>query len=237
MAVDSQLSPWPFHAQDEIDAVSAVLSSGKVNYWTGDNGRQFEREFAEYCNAKYAIALGNGTQALELALEAAGIVPGDDVIVTPRTFIASASCVVRCGARPVFADISVDSQNLTPESVKAALTPATRAIVAVHHAGWPCDMDGLMALADSHGLVVIEDCAQAHGARYHDRPVGDLGHIAAFSFCQDKIMTTGGEGGMLVTNDEAIWEKVWAAKDHGKSYEAVFEREHPPGFGFRWLHE
>lgn len=237
MTVDNRLSPWPVYAQDEIDAVSAVLSSGKVNYWTGDNGRQFEKEFADYCNARHAIALANGTLALELALEAAGIGPGDDVIVTPRTFIASASCVVRCGARPVFADISIDSQNLTPETVEAALTPETRAIVAVHHAGWPCDMDGLMAVADRHDLVVIEDCAQALGARFNGRPVGGLGHIAAFSFCQDKIMTTGGEGGMLVTNDEAIWEKVWAAKDHGKSYEAVFQGEHPPGFGFRWLHE
>ena len=235
MAVDSQLSPWPFHAQDEIDAVSAVLSSGKVNYWTGDNGRQFEREFADYCNAKYAIALGNGTQALELALEAAGIGPGDDVIVTPRSFIASASCVVRIGARPVFADISIDSQNMTPETVEAVLTSKTRAIVAVHHAGWPCDMDGLMALADRHDLVVIEDCAQAHGARFNGRPVGGLGHVAAFSFCQDKIMTTGGEGGMLVTSDEATWKKAWAIKDHGKGYDIVHSEDHPAGF--RWLHE
>jgi dTDP-4-amino-4,6-dideoxygalactose transaminase len=172
---------------------------------------------------------------LELALEAAGIGHGADVIVTPRTFIASASCVVRRGARPVFADVSLDSQNITPESVKAAITPNTRAIVAVHHAGWPCDMDGLMALAKERDLVVIEDCAQAHGATYKGRPIGGLGHVGAFSFCQDKIMTTGGEGGMLVTNDEALWKRAWAIKDHGKGYDAVFNKEHAPGF--RWLHE
>jgi dTDP-4-amino-4,6-dideoxygalactose transaminase len=234
MSESTVLSPWPVIEQDEIDAVAEVLASGKVNYWTGSNGKEFEREFAEHCDANYAIALGNGTQALELALEAAGIQCGDDVIVTPRTFIASASCAVRLGARPVFADVSPVSQNLTPESVEAALTPNTKAIIAVHHAGWPCDMDGLMSLAVKHNLVLIEDCAQAHGAKYKGRPVGGLGHVAAFSFCQDKIMTTGGEGGMLVTNDEAIWKKAWAIKDHGKSFDAVYNEEHPPGF--RWLH-
>ena len=229
------VSPWPFYDQDEVQAVSDVLKSGKVNYWTGDIGKQFEKEFADHCGAGYGIALANGTLALELALEAVGIGSGDDVIVTPRTFIASASCVVRLGARPVFADVSLESQNLTPQSVEAALTSNTKAIIAVHHAGWPCDMDGLMAIAEEHDLVVIEDCAQAHGAEYKGRAVGGLGHVAAFSFCQDKIMTTGGEGGLLVTNDEAIWKKAWAIKDHGKSFDAVFNQKHEPGF--RWLHE
>jgi dTDP-4-amino-4,6-dideoxygalactose transaminase len=229
------LASWPKYEDDELAAVERVLRSGKVNYWTGTECREFEQEFAALCGARHAIALSNGTAALELALEAAGIGSGDDVIVTPRTFIASASCVVRQGGRPIFADVSPDSQNITPESVQAALTPNTRAIVAVHHAGWPCDMDGLMALARARNLIVIEDCAQAHGATYKERPVGGLGHIAAFSFCQDKIMTTGGEGGMLVTSDEQIWQRAWAIKDHGKSYDAVFDRQHEPGF--RWLHD
>ena len=229
------LSPWPYFEADEVDAVSAVLASGNVNYWTGENGRKFEREFADHCEADYAIALANGTVALELALEAAGIGAGDEVIVTPRTFIASASCVVRLGAVPVFADVSPESQNLTPESVEAVLTAGTRAIIAVHHAGWPCDMEGLMSLARERDLIVIEDCAQAHGASYKGRPVGGLGHVAAFSFCQDKIISTGGEGGMLVTNDERIWRRAWSIKDHGKDFDAVFRRKHEPGF--RWLHE
>ena len=229
------LSSWPNYEQDEISAVTKVLRSGNVNSWTGTIGRQFEGEFAKICDAKYAIALANGTIALELALEAGGIGPDDDVIVTPRTFIASASCIVRRGGRPVFADVSPDSQNITPESVEEALTPKTRAIITVHHAGWPCDMDGLMAIARERNLLVIEDCAQAHGATYKGRPVGGLAHVAAFSFCQDKIMTTGGEGGMLVTNDEQIWKRAWAIKDHGKSYDAVFNRQYP--LGFRWLHE
>ena len=190
----TRLTPWPSFEQDEIAAAERVLRSDKVNYWIGEECCKFEVEFADICDSKYATALANGTIALELALEAGGIGAGDDVVVTPRTFIASASCIVRRGGRPVFADVSPDSQNITPESVEAALTPKTRAVVAVHHAGWPCDMDGLMALARNRNLLVIEDCAQAHGATYKGRPVGGLGHVAAFSFCQDKIMTTGGEG-------------------------------------------
>jgi dTDP-4-amino-4,6-dideoxygalactose transaminase len=228
-------APWPYFAADEIEAVSAVLRSGKVNYWTGQEGRQFEAEFAHYVGANYGICLSNGTVALELALHALGIEPGDEVITTSRTFIASASCVVMRGAQPIFADVDRESQNITAESIRHVITPKTKAIIAVHLAGWPCDMDSIMALAAERGLKVIEDCAQAHGATYKGRQVGSLGHMAAFSFCQDKIMTTGGEGGLVTTNDKRLWEIAWSFKDHGKSYEAVHHREHPPGF--RWLHE
>ncbi len=228
-------SPWPYFAKDQIQAVVDVLKSGKVNYWTGEVGREFERAFAQYTGCKHAIALANGTLALELALYAIDLKPGDEVIVTPRTFLASASCIVMRGGVPVFADVDPISQNITAESIAAVITPKTKAIIAVHLAGWPCEMDKIMALAEQHGLWVIEDCAQAHGARYKNRPVGSWGHLAAFSFCQDKIMTTGGEGGMLTTNNKAFWEKCWAYKDHGKSYDAVYNHEHAPGF--RWLHE
>lgn len=228
-------APWPYFAQDEIDAATAVLKSGKVNYWTGEEGRFFEREFAAFTGCDYAVALSNGTVALELALHALGIGEGDEVIVTSRTFIASASCAVMRGAKPVMADVDPESQNVTAGTIQAVLTPKTKAIIAVHLAGWPCDMDPIMELAREYNLKVIEDCAQAHGATYKGRPVGSLGHAAAFSFCQDKIMTTGGEGGMLTTNDRTVWEEAWAFKDHGKSYDAVYNRNHPPGF--RWLHE
>jgi hypothetical protein len=226
---------WPVFEEDEIRAVSEVLASGRVNYWTGEACRHFEEEFAAFTGTRHAIALANGTLALELALHALGIGAGDEVIVPARTFIASASCAVARGAVPVVADVDPVSQNLTADSVRAALSPRTRAIIAVHLAGWPCDMDPIMALARERGIKVIEDCAQAHGATYKGRPVGSLGDCAAFSFCQDKIMTTGGEGGMLVTDDTLLWKKAWAYKDHGKSHDAVFNRSHPPGF--RWLHE
>lgn len=226
---------WPAFSDEEIEAVEAVLRSGKVNYWNGTEGREFEKEFAAFCDVEHAIALTNGTVALELALYALGIGPGDDVIVTPRTFLASASAIVMRGARPVFADIDPVNQNITAATISAALTENTKAIIAVHLGGWPCDMDPIMELANEHGLKVIEDCAQAHGATYKDRPVGSIGHIGAFSFCTDKIMSLGGEGGMLVTNDQDIWKKAWAFKDHGKSYDTVYNKTHPPGF--RWLHE
>lgn len=228
-------SPWPDYTREEADAVSRVLLSNKVNYWTGNECRQFEQEFAAFADADYAVAIANGTLALEVALKALGIGPGDEVIVTPRTFLASVSCVVTAGAVPVFAEIDRDTQNITSETIRAVLTPHTRAIICVHLAGMPCDMDPIMALAREHDLFVIEDCAQAHGARYKGRSVGSIGDIGAWSFCQDKIMTTGGEGGMVTTNNRDLWSKMWSYKDHGKSWTAVYERDHPPGF--RWLHE
>jgi dTDP-4-amino-4,6-dideoxygalactose transaminase len=229
------LAPWPSFAPEEIEAVSAVLRSGKVNYWTGEEGHKFEQEFAQSIGCQYAVAVANGTVALESALRALGIGAGDEVITTARTFIASASCVVSVGARPVFADVDPYSQNLTADSIRRALTPRTKAIIAVHLAGWPCEMDEIMALAREFGLKVVEDCAQAQGAVYRGRYVGSIGDVGAFSFCQDKIMTTAGEGGMVTTNSEQVREFVWAYKDHGKSYDAVHRRNHP--VGYRWLHE
>ena len=228
-------APWPYFEADEIEAAAAVLRSGQVNYWTGEECRAFEREFAAFVGRTHAVALANGTMALELALYALSIGPGDEVIVPSRTFLASASCVVMRGARPVMADVDRVSQVLTAETARAACTPRTKAIIPVHLAGWPCEMDAIMELAREHKLKVIEDCAQALGASYRGKPVGSFGHAAAFSFCQDKILTTGGEGGMLVTDDSALWERAWSYKDHGKSFDAVYHREHGPGF--RWLHE
>ncbi|MCC4309445.1 DegT/DnrJ/EryC1/StrS aminotransferase family protein [Alcanivorax marinus] len=227
--------PWPSFTEEEADAVRRVLLSNRVNYWTGDEARQFEREFAAFAGTEHAVAVANGTVALELALRALGLGPGDEVVVPPRTFVASASAVINVGATPVFADIDRDSQNLTAATVEAVLTPRTRAVVAVHLAGWPCDMDALTELARRHDLRVVEDCAQAHGATWNGRPVGGLGDVGCWSFCQDKIMSTGGEGGMITVNDRALWSRIWSAKDHGKSWAEVYERDHPPGF--RWLHE
>ena len=228
-------APWPSFEPDEIEAVASVLKSAKINYWTGEEGRLFEKEFAAFAGCKHGIAVANGTVALELALHALGIGPGDEVIVPSRTFIASASCVVMRGAIPVIADVDATSQDLTADTIRPLLTSRTKAIIAVHLAGWPCDMDSILELARDHGIKVIEDCAQAHAATYKGRPIGSLGDAAAFSFCQDKIMTTGGEGGMLTTNDDSVWKRAWSFRDHGTSYEAVYHDEDSPGF--RWVHE
>ncbi|MCP3669570.1 MAG: DegT/DnrJ/EryC1/StrS aminotransferase family protein [Gammaproteobacteria bacterium] len=232
-----EIISWPQYADDEIGAVCEILQSGKTSYWIGDNGRKFESEFAAYCGVSHGVALANGTVALELALKILGIGPGDEVIVPPRTFIATVSSVVLSGATPVFADVDRDSQNILVDSIRKHITPRTKAIIVVHLAGWPCDMDPIMELAGEYGLKVIEDCAQAHGARYKGKLVGGFGDVAAFSFCQDKIMTTGGEGGMLVTNNEQSWERAWAYKDHGKSYDAIYRCEPNPDENFRWVHE
>ncbi len=230
-----RFAPWPHFEADEIEAAGRVLASGKVNYWTGPEGRLFETEFAAAMGAKRAIAMANGTVALEAAFEALGIGAGDEVVLTPRTFLASASAVVRYGAIPVFADVDRRTGNLDPRRVEEATTPRTRAILAVHLAGWPCDLPALSALAESRGVALVEDCAQAHGASYAGRPVGSWGRVAAWSFCQDKIMTTAGEGGMVTTDDDALWDRMWSLKDHGKDHhEAVERKDHPPGF--RWLH-
>lgn len=233
--LNTSFTPWPCFTSEEADAVQRVLLSNNVNYWTGTECRNFEKEFAAWTGTRHAVALANGTLALDVALKALDIGPGDEVIVTPRTFMASASSVVNAGAVPVFADVDAESGNITAQTVSEVLTTRTKAVICVHLAGWPCDMDPIMALAEQAGLKVIEDCAQAHGARYKGRSVGSIGHVGAWSFCQDKIMTTGGEGGMVTTNDEALWRAMWSYKDHGKSYEAVYERQHQPGF--RWLHE
>jgi dTDP-4-amino-4,6-dideoxygalactose transaminase len=226
---------WPCFTPEEANAVQKVVLSNKVNYWTGSECREFEKEFAAWCGTKHAVALSNGTLALDVVLKAMGVGPGDEVVVTPRTFIASVSCVVNAGAIPVFADVEADSGNISAATIAKVLSPRTKAVICVHLAGWPCDMDPIMALAETHAFKVIEDCAQAHGAQYKNRSVGSIGHVGAWSFCQDKIMSTGGEGGMVTTHDEALWRTMWAYKDHGKSYEAVYERQHLPGF--RWLHE
>lgn len=229
------INPWPSFTQEEADTVQRVLLSNKVNYWTGQEGREFEKEFAAFSDSEYAIAVSNGTTALDLALNALVIGQGDEVIVTSRTFIASISSIVNAGATPVFADLDRDTQNISPETIRSVINDKTKAIICVHLAGWPCEMDGVLALAKEHNLKVIEDCAQAHGARYKGKSVGSFGDISAWSFCQDKIMTTGGEGGMVTTNDKELWSKMWSFKDHGKSYDAIYNREHPPGF--RWVHE
>lgn len=233
--LNTPFSPWPSFTLEEADAARDVILSNRVNYWTGEQCRLFEQEFATWAECRHAVTLANGTVALDLALKVLGIGAGDEVVVTSRTFLASASCIVNAGAIPVFADVDPDSQNITAETIRRVLTARTRAIICVHLAGWPCDMDPIMALADEFALKVIEDCAQAHGARYKGQPVGGLGHVGAWSFCQDKIMTTAGEGGMVTTNDSALWSAMWSYKDHGKSWDAVYQREHSPGF--RWLHE
>ena len=229
------LAPWPQFDPEQIAAASRVLASGKVNTWTGQETTTFEQEFAAWCSSSHAIAMANGSLALSAAYLAIGLGAGDELITTPRTFIATASSAVLLGARPVLADVDADSGAITAESIAPLITARTKAIAVVHLGGWPADMPAICDLARAHGIAVVEDCAQAHGARINGQSVGSFADVAAWSFCQDKIMSTAGEGGMVTTFRPELWDAMWAFKDHGKTHQAVFGREHPPGF--RWLHE
>ena len=233
--LNTNFNPWPSYSDEEAEAVQNVLKSNKVNYWTGQECRKFEDEFATWVGTSFAVTVANGTLALDLALRAIGVGVGDEVIVTSRTFLASVSAIVNLGAIPVFADVCINTQNINAESIEYVCTSNTKAVIVVHLAGMSADMDEIISLSKREGFSVIEDCAQAHGAKYKGRSVGSIGDVGCWSFCQDKIMSTGGEGGMVTTNDKKLWKTMWAFKDHGKSYDAVYEKEHPPGF--RWLHE
>lgn len=226
---------WPQFNEKTISRVSEVLKSGKVNQWTNSIVKEFEDKFSKYFGCEYSVAVFNGTVALELCLKTLGLTEGDEIIVTSRTFLASATCAIWYGIKPVFVDVDLNSQNITLETIKHGITKKTKAVILVHLAGWPCDLEEICGYCKKNNIWVIEDCAQAHGAKYNDKYVGTWGDINAWSFCQDKIITTGGEGGMVTTNNLELYKRAWSIKDHGKGYDKVFNKEHENGF--RWLHE
>ncbi|MTD54505.1 DegT/DnrJ/EryC1/StrS family aminotransferase [Amycolatopsis pithecellobii] len=222
------LPSWPVFGPAELAAASDVLRSGQVSYWTGPHGRAFEREFAAGAGALYAVAVANGTVALEIALRGLGVGPGDEVIVPAIAVMATASAVVRCGARPVLADVDIHSQCLTSDTVEPLLSARTKAIIVVHLAGHPAELNPLLRLAGERDVRIIEDCAQAHGARYFGQPVGSFGDVATWSFGHGKIITSGGEGGAITTSDLSLWRCCWEFKDQGKNVASV-QRIQPRG--------
>lgn len=230
----SSIKQWPIINNKMINSVVNILKSGNLNQWNNGAVLEFEKKFANYIGSNYSIAVFNGTIALELCIKTLGLENGDEVIVTPRTFIASASCCAWCGIKPVFVDVDKNSQNITLETIKSGISNKTKAIILVHLAGWPCDLEDICKYCKENGIYVIEDCAQAHGAKYNNKSVGTWGDINAWSFCQDKIITTGGEGGMITTNNKQLYELAWSLKDHGKDYNTTLNKQHKPGF--RWLH-
>ena len=220
--------------QKQIQKVSQVLKKNKTNYWTGNECRKFEKEFSNYHGIKYSVTVSNGSVALELALKALNLKKKDLVIVTPRSFVISATCVLNLGLKAVFADVD-ENGNLSIEGIKKTYNKNVKAIIIVHLNGLPCDLDPILKFVKKNKLFLIEDCSQAHGAIYKNKKVGAFGHISTWSFCQDKIISTGGEGGMISTNSKKLWLKIWSMKDHGKNYNSVFYRKHK--IGFKWLHD
>lgn len=211
------MGKWPYHDQEEIDAVADVLRSGLTNYWSGHHGQTFEREFADYTGAAHALTVTNGTTALELALSWIEAPDGAEVIVPARTFVATASAVYTAGMRPVLADIGPQTLNVTVDTLRERLTSRTVAVIVVHYAGLPCDMAAISEWCRENDLVLIEDAAHAHGARINGQHVGVFGDVGCFSFCVGKTMSTGGEGGMVVTNSDELRSKMAARRDHGRS--------------------
>ncbi len=208
--------PWPVLGDKDVESVAEVLRSGKLTQLTGEAVATFEEAFAAWHGIRHCVTTSNGTTAIHAALTALDVGPGDEVIVPAHTFIASATPVLHAGATPVFADIDERTYCISPESVAEQITERTKAIVAVHLNGHPADMDALGALAGPHGIAVIEDAAQAHGAIYRGRKVGTIGRVACFSFWEDKIITTGGEGGCVITNDDALAERMRRIRHHGE---------------------
>lgn len=206
---------WPWFDDKTIKAAIKPLQIGNVNYWTGQIGKEFEKKFAKWNGSKFAVSTTNGTSALHVALAGLGVGPGDEVIVPSYTFIASSFCVVQAGAIPVFADVQIKTHCIDPKDIEKKITRRTKAIIPVHLYGNVCDMDEILKIARKHNLLVIEDCAQAHGATYKGKKVGTMGHAGAFSFCQSKSFTTGGEGGMVVTDNEKLMWRCKSFRDHG----------------------
>ena len=224
----------PFYSNKSIQKIGPMLRSGKVNYWSGNEGKKFEKEFSNYLGNKYSVGLSNGSVALEMALKALKLKKQDQIIVTPRSFIISASCTINLGLKPIFSDVD-DDGNLNIEGIKKVYNNKVKAIIVVHLNGLPCDLDPIMKFVKKNNIFLIEDCSQAHGAVYKGKKVGSFGHISTWSFCQDKIISTGGEGGMISTNNKQLWLKCWSLKDHGKNYNSVFFKKHK--IGFRWHHD
>lgn len=206
---------WPQFSEESIKAAVEPLKTGGVNYWTGTTGREFEKKFAEWNGSGFAVSTMNGTSALHTALAGLGIGPGDEVIVPSYTFIASSFCVLQAGAIPVFADVDKKTHCISPASIREKITERTRAVIPVHLYGNVCDMDEIMNIAKENNLFVVEDCAQVHGGLYRGKKAGTFGDAGAFSFCQSKSFTTGGEGGMVVTDNEDLMWQCRSFRDHG----------------------
>lgn len=231
--VISKSFPWPVLDDAEVNAVAEIVRSGKWGNPDCDGPvEQFEKEFAAYCGSKYAVSCVNGSVSLRLALIAFGIKPGDEVIVPPYTFIATASAVVECNAVPVFVDILPDTYNLDPVAIEKAITPKTKAIIPVHFGGQACEMDAIMAIAEKHNLKVLEDAAHAHGAEYKGRKLGSIGHVGSFSFQSSKNLTAG-EGGIVITDDKDLYRTMRSLRNVGRIDEGQWYDHHLAGCNYR----
>ena len=206
---------WPNFSKKLISKVGSILASGKINYTDGPYGIKFEKKFSEFVGNKYSIAICNGTAALEVAIRSLRLPKNSEIIVSARSFFSSASCIVNTGHTPVFADVSLLTQNISIDDIEKKITKKTKAIICVHLAGLPCDIYNIKKIADKKKIKIIEDCSQAHGASINNKQVGSFGDVSTWSFCNDKIISTLGEGGMISTNKKKIYEICKTYINHG----------------------
>ena len=228
---------WPSYSKKEAKLVSEIIASNKVNYLFGNKGKEFEEKFSHFTGSKYSLAVANGTLALDLCLRSIELKRNDEVIVTSRSFVASASCISALGAIPVFADVDVNSQNISISDIKKLTSKKTKAIICVHFAGFPCEMQKILKFAKGKNIFVIEDCAQAHGGFINGKSVGTFGHISAWSFCNDKILSTGGEGGMITTNSKKLFKFVESFNNHGKNFSKFGALQNKKISNFPFIHD
>jgi dTDP-4-amino-4,6-dideoxygalactose transaminase len=227
---------WPYVSKQEHKIVSDVLKSNKLNYWTGLQCKSFEKEFSSFFGKKYGVSVCNASVALDISLRSLNLPQGSEIIVTPRSYVSSASCVLNNNLKPIFADIDINSQNLSPKSIEKKINKKTKAIILVHLSGYPCEMDKIVKIAKKNKILIIEDCSQSHGAKYRNKFTGSFGDIAIWSFCNDKIMNTLGEGGMICVNNEKIYKKIWSLKDCGKNLDKIMNKASNK-FDFKWVHD
>ncbi len=232
MKIDNQ---WPIVSNQEIKLVNNVLKSNKLNYWTGENCKKFEEEFSKLIKTKYSISLANGSVGLDIAIKSLNLKKNSEVIVTPRSYISSVTSVINQGLTPVFADIDLNSQNIEYETIIKKITKNTKAILVVHLGGMPANMTKIISFAKKNKIKIIEDCSQAHGAKINNKYVGTFGDISIWSFCNDKILNTLGEGGIIATKSFMIYKKLWALKDCGKNFSKFkkFKKKNK----FKWVHD
>lgn len=227
---------WPIVSKQEKILINRVLNSNKLNYWTGHNCKLFEKEYSNFFNKKYGISVCNASVGLDISLKALNLQKDSEVIVSPRSYVSSASCVINNNLKPVFADIDINSQNMCPKSIKQLINKKTKVIILVHLAGYPCEMNEITSIAKKNNIFLIEDCSQSHGSSYYGRYTGSFGDIAVWSFCNDKIINTLGEGGMICVNDDKIYKKIWSLKDCGKNFNKIINKPSNT-YNFRWIHD
>lgn len=224
---------WPSYSLKEANDVKQAIIKSNLNYWTGKETLKFEKKFSNFFGLKYALAISNASTGLDIAIKALNIQKNDEVIVSPKSYYSSVSCIIKNKAKPIFIDVNLNSHCFDENKIEEKITNKTKLILCVHLGGFPCNMKKIKKIAKKYNLFILEDCSQAHGAMIGNKFVGTFGDISVWSFCNDKIISTG-EGGVISSNKKKLFKKIWSLKENGRDYDAVYSKKHK--FGYKWIH-